>query len=341
MLFRHKEKRSSTLKRFLYIIGKILLPLLLSAFIMWWMYRGVAWTEVRQALSVRMRWDWMLLSMPFGVLAQVWRAMRWRQSLEVIAERPRLNTSVNAVFLSYASSLAVPRVGEFLRCAVLKRWDGVRFTGSVGTVLSERVVDMLIVLLLMFFTVFAQIPVFVDFMARTGMSLSGMLRGFSLMGYFVTGVCACFALLMLWLLLHRLNFLQRANGVLQQLLAGVMGIRRVRRKGLFVFYSVGIWVAYFFHFYLTFYCFSFSQDLGVAAAMVAFVVGTFAVLVPTPNGAGSWHFAVKTVMVLYGVGGCDASLFVLIVHTLQTLLVALLGMYAVIALSLTQKRDFR
>ena len=71
---------------------------------------------------------------------------------------------------------------------------------------------------------------------------------------------------------------------------------------------------------------------------MAFVVGTFAVLVPTPNGAGPWHFAVKTILVLYGVGQTDAAIFVLLVHTLQTLLVALLGIYALVALFLTKPR---
>ena len=70
---------------------------------------------------------------------------------------------------------------------------------------------------------------------------------------------------------------------------------------------------------------------------MAFVVGTYAVLVPTPNGAGSWHFAVKTVLVLYGVGQTEAAVFVLIVHTLQTLLVAVLGLWSMMALSLRRK----
>ena len=93
-------------------------------------------------------------------------------------------------------------------------------------------------------------------------------------------------------------------------------------------------MSYYLHFYLTFYCFDFTAGLGPLAALVAFVVGTFAVLVPTPNGAGSWHFAVKTILVLYGVGQTEAALFVLIVHTLQTLLVALLGVWSSACLAL-------
>ena len=106
--------------------------------------------------------------------------------------------------------------------------------------------------------------------------------------------------------------------------------------GYFLFNSVAIWVCYFLHFYLTFFCFKSTEGLGIDVAMVAFVVGTFAVLVPTPNGAGPWHFAVKTVLVLYGVGASEGALFALVVHTVQTLLVAVLGLYAVAALALTK-----
>ena len=95
-------------------------------------------------------------------------------------------------------------------------------------------------------------------------------------------------------------------------------------------YSVGIWVSYFLHFYLTFYCFDFTAELGPIVALVAFVVGTFAVIVPTPNGAGPWHFAVKTVLMLYGVDGNNGAMFVLIVHSLQTMLVAVLGLIGLI-----------
>lgn len=93
-----------------------------------------------------------------------------------------------------------------------------------------------------------------------------------------------------------------------------------------------IWISYFLHFYITFNCFGFTTDLSISVALVAFVVGSIAVIVPTPNGAGPWHFAVKTILVLNGVGEDDAVTFALIVHTIQTSLTALLGVYAILAL---------
>lgn len=317
---------------------KIGVPLVLAAGILWWMYRGIRWEELVDALSQKMSWTWMLLSMPFGILAQVLRAVRWRQVLAPAGEKPRLSTCVHAVFLSYASSLVVPRVGEVLRCGVLKRYEGTNFTCLVGTVVTERIIDTLLILVLSLLTFLTQIPVFLNFFQETGVSLSGLFNKFSLTGWIVTAVCGLLALVCIVLVSRRFRILSRTTSVLSDLKNGLLSVREVENPLLFIVYSVGIWVSYFLHFYLTFFCFDFTAGLGLLPALVAFVVGTFAVLVPTPNGAGSWHFAVKTVLVLYGVGQTDAALFVLIVHTLQTLLVALLGVWSSIALALRKSR---
>ena len=312
-------------------------PLLLAAGILWWMYRGIRWEELGDALSHRMSWTWMWLSMPFGILAQVLRAVRWRQVLAPLDEHPRLSTCTHAVFLSYASSLVVPRIGEVLRCGVLRRYEGTNLSRSVGTVVTERVIDTVLILLLSFLTFLTQIPVFLTFFRHAGVSLSTVLGTFSTTGYLVTAACALLAILCIVLLTRRLCFFSRTKAVLSDLKDGLLSVRDVEHPLRFIVCSVGIWVCYFLHFHLTFFCFDDTSCLGLPAAMVAFVVGSFAVLVPTPNGAGSWHFAVKTVLVLYGVGQTSAAMFALIVHTLQTLLVALLGVWSVLALAIRKK----
>ena len=306
---------------------RVVLPIVFGGAILWWMYRGFLWDEVVDALRHDMRWEWMLLSMPFGVLAQVFRGLRWRQMLDPMDEHPRRMSCVRAIFLSYASSLVVPRVGELLRCGYLNRYEGTRMSRALGTVVTERVVDVVIILLLTLVTVVCQVPVFVHFMRRTGLSMESLVFDFSWAGWLVTSLCALLVGVMVYFLLRRLRVFDRSRQVLHDLVDGLLSIRQVRDKGIFGLYSVGIWVSYYLHFYLTFYCFDFTADLGPTVALVAFVVGTFAVIVPTPNGAGPWHFAVKTVLMLYGVDGNDGAMFVLIVHSLQTMLVAVLGLF--------------
>lgn len=318
-------------------ILRIVLPLVIGGAILWWMYRGFDWDTLQRAMTSEMNWTWMWLSFPFGILAQVFRALRWRQVLRPLGERPRLHTSVNAIFLSYASSLVVPRVGEVLRCGVLKRYDGVSFSRGLGTVVTERVVDMVMIALLSVLVFVLQIPVFLQFFEQTGVSLSAVLGRFSLTGWLVTGLSILLIVGMGVYLLRRIELMKRTRAVLQELTEGLLSVRQVEGRALFLLYSVAIWVCYFLHFYLTFFCFKSTEGLGVDVAMVAFVVGTFAVLVPTPNGAGPWHFAVKTVLMLYSVPGDEGALFALIVHTVQTALVAALGVYALLALTLTGK----
>ena len=317
---------------------KIGVPLALAVGILWWMYRGIGWEELTDALSHKMSWTWMLLSMPFGILAQVLRAIRWRQVLAPAGEKPKLSTCTHAVFLSYASSLVVPRVGEVLRCGVLRRYEGTNFTCCVGTVVTERIIDTLVVLVLSMLVFLTQIPVFLNFFQETGVSMSGLLSQFSLTGWLVTAVCGLLALVCVVLVSRRFRIFSRTKSIVSDLRNGLLSVKEVENPLLFIVYTLGIWASYFLHFYLTFYCFDFTASLGPLAALVAFVVGTFAVLVPTPNGAGSWHFAVKTVLVLYGVGQTDAALFVLIVHALQTLLVALLGVWSSIMLALRKSK---
>ncbi len=327
-----------TVKKLVNFTIKGILPFVFAAAILWWMYRGFHWEEFSVALSQDMSWTWMLLSLPFGISAQVFRALRWREMLASLGEKVRLSTCIHSIFLSYASSLVVPRVGEVLRCGVLSRQDGANFSRLLGTVMSERVVDMLVVLVISSITMFLQIPVFMRFCSHTGMSLDALLGQFTSTGYLVTAICGVVALVTGVFILYKINIFSRTRTVLSELYAGRLSVFRLILPIGVWFHTGGIWASYYQHFYLTFRCFGFTEHLGPMVGLVAFVVGCFAVLVPTPNGAGPWHFAVKTVLVLYGVSADNGALFALVVHSIQTLLVALLGLYAMAALSFAKRR---
>lgn len=321
------------------VIVKILLPLLLGGAILYWMYRGFDFNSISHVLFHEMDWTWMLLSFPFGILAQLFRGWRWNQTLEPLGERPRRSTSVNAIFLSYAASLVIPRVGEFTRCGVLKRYDGTSFSKSLGTVVTERAIDSLLVAGVTGVTLLLQLNVFNIFFDRTGTSVDSILSRFSAAGYAVTIICGLSALVLLHFLLKKLSFYNKVKATLGGIWQGVISLKNVRNIPLFIVFTLGIWASYFLHYYLTFFCFDFTEHLGLGCAMVTFVVGSIAVLVPTPNGAGPWHFAVKTMLILYGVADEHALYFVLIVHTVQTMLVMLLGVWAWVALNFTTIRN--
>ena len=318
---------------------KILLPLLLGGAILYWMYRDFDFRSIQHVLLHEMDWTWMLLSLPFGILAQAFRGWRWRQTLDPIGEHPRRTTCVHAVFLSYAASLVVPRIGEFMRCGLLKRYDGTSFAKALGTVVTERAIDTLLVACIATGTILFQMSVFGTFFDKTGTSLDTLLQ-FSPTGWFVTAICCIAALLLLHFLLRRLSIYDKVKTTLHGIWQGVASLKDVKNIPLFLFFTVGIWLCYFIHYYLTFFCFDFTAHLGLSCALVSFIVGSIAVIVPTPNGAGPWHFAVKTMLILYGVADYQALYFVLIVHTVQTILVILLGVYAWVVLSFSRVRRY-
>ncbi|MBO5580749.1 MAG: flippase-like domain-containing protein [Prevotella sp.] len=321
------------------VILKILMPLFLGGAILYWMYRGEDWQQILHVMTEEMDWTWMLLSFPFGILAQIFRGWRWRQSLEPVGEHPRFSVSIHAIFLSYAASLVIPRVGEFTRCGVLKRYDNISFAKALGTVVTERAIDSLLVMGIAAIVLLLEMSTFGMFFRKTGTNLQTILHGFSWAGYLVAAISAIAILILLHFLLRKLSIYNKVKMTFKGIWEGVISLKDVRNIPLFVFFTLGIWVSYFLHYYLTFFCFDFTADLGLSCALVTFIVGSIAVIVPTPNGAGPWHFAVKTMLILYGVADEHALYFVLIVHTVQTMLVILLGIYAWVALNFTSKKS--
>ena len=332
--------------------AKIIFPILLGGAILYWMYRGEDFSRIKHVLTDEMDWTWMLLSFPFGIMAQMFRGWRWKQTLDPIEDlspsnvkqsttgqkiRVRNTTCLHAVFISYAASLVIPRIGEFSRCAVLKRYDGISFSKALGTVVTERAVDTLIVMLYSGIILLIEMSIFGTFFRKTGTSFDHILGSFSLTGWLVTATCGIAVLILLHLLLKNFSIYNKVKMTLSGIWEGVLSLRGIKNLPLYLFFSVGIWVMYFLHYYLTFFCFDFTADLGIGCALVSFVVANFAVIVPTPNGAGPWHFAIKIMLILYGVADEQALCFVLIVHTVQTLLVVALGIYAWAALLFTKR----
>lgn len=304
-----------------------MLPFVLGIGILWWMYRGTNWSDFGHYVLHEMNWWWMLLSLAFGILPQMARAWRWKMALEPLGEHPRRTSCIDAIFMSYAASLVIPRVGEVTRCGTLKTADGVSFTKSLGTVVTERLVDSLLMLLFTGIAFLLQLPMFLRFLKETNTNIGDLLYRFTGTGYIVTFICLVAALIAGFVAIRRFSFFKKGRDMLRDMWEGVLSLRKVRNLPLYLFYSVLIWVGYFLHFYIAFFSFDFTAHLSMGAAFLIFCVGTFAVLVPTPNGAGPWHFAVKTMLVLYGVAETQAIMFALTVHTIQTALVVLLGAF--------------
>ena len=316
---------------------QVIFPLLLGIFILVWVYRDFNFQRVGEVMLHGMDYGWIALSLLFGVFANLFRGWRWRLALEPLGEYPKTANCVYAIFISYASNLVIPRVGEVTRCGVLSKYDGISFPKSLGTVVSERMIDTLCVGLITGVVLLLQMPVFATFFAETGTNVGRYAEVLTSRHFYLIILCVLAILVLAFFLIRNIALFAKLKGILQNVWQGIVALKDIRQIPLYIIYTLGIWVCYFLEFYLAFFAFDFSAGLGISAGLVMFVVGTLAVIVPTPNGAGPWHFAVMTMMMLYGVGKEDAGIFAFLVHGIQTFLLILLGIYGLLALPFTNK----
>ena len=317
---------------------KIVLPLLIAGALLYWMYRDFDFTEVKRIFLDEMNLWWLFASLIPITLSHIFRGLRWLITLEPLGYRPKTGDSIDSIFVAYAANVLVPRVGEVSRCAVLTKYDKVPFSKALGTLVAERLIDMLLVLLFVCVMLLTQLDVFLSLFAQTGTneaSLAELLTSPKTYLFVVAVVAACVAL---WIPLRKTKLYAKVKQAISGFVDGLLSLKTMHRKGLFLLYTIGIWVGYFLEFYFAFYCFPFTAQLSVVQALVIFAAISLAIIIPTPNGAGPWHFVVISMMTLYGVSHTDASSFALIVHTFQTLGVIMLGVYGWVALQVRNRK---
>lgn len=328
------------MKKILNITLKTLLPIILGAAILFWIYKDFDFDRVSDVIFKELNWWWFALSTFFGVMSHVIRGWRWRIALEPLGYTPRTSNCVYSIFIAYAANLVVPRVGEVSRCAVLDRCDNVPFMQSLGTVVAERLIDTVMVVVLVALALALQWKIFYEFfISASGGSGSGDVAS-SITNTAIIAVSAVAIMVLCYIVIKKMALFTKIKSIISNFWEGVTSLGKMKNFSLFTIETIGIWFCYFMQFYLCFFYFPFSSDLSVAAGLLLFVAGSVAVVVPTPNGAGPWHFAVISMMVLYGVSQSDAGMFALIVHSSQTALVALLGVIGLIMVKGKKKEIF-
>lgn len=319
-------------------ILKIVLPLLIAGALLFYMYRDFNFTEAKRIFLHEMNVWWLVMSFVPITLSHVMRGLRWLITLEPLGYYPKKKDCIDSIFVAYAANVLIPRVGEVSRCAVLARYDKVPFSKALGTLVAERLIDMLLVLVFVCVMLLTQLDVFVSLFAQTGTNKASLVSLIaSPKTYIVLGI-AIAVVWLLWIWLKKTALYLRIKQMVNGFVAGLLSLKNMHRKGMFFLYTIGIWIGYFLEFYLAFFCFPFTAELSVVQALVIFAAISLAIVIPTPNGAGPWHFVVIAMMTLYGVSQTGASSFALIVHASQTLWVMLLGIYGWVALQVRSKK---
>lgn len=337
-----KDKKAGTRRPFLSNNTKRYLKVLLFAglgfLILWLITRnqdvGKIWLEVRQA-----NYGWVLLTLVFGVLSHIARAIRWNILIAELGERPPLATTFYALMTGYLANLAVPRLGEITRCATLSRYSKISFNGLIGSVVAERVFDMISILVLIFLTVLFQFQFLKEFLEKYVVApVIGLVSGNILLIIILMVVLLISGVLVLrYLYGVNRNNAGISSKIKRQLLGfwrGVISLAYIKHKFWFFILTVLIWFFYFLTVYLIFFALPGTSFLGVSAGFTILVMGTLGVVAPVPGGVGTYHFIVITTMTeLLSVTPESATSYAYISHAAQMVLIIVVGGFSWMALS--------
>jgi hypothetical protein len=319
------EKRVRAFLQYLVLIG-------LTALLLWLSLRGISGTgEEGKGEFIWRAWQksdkLLLLAMAaVALVSHVLRAERWRMLLAPSKNYVTLGSSFLSLMIGYLVNLAVPRGGEVSRCYNLYKLEKTPVEISFGTVVVERVVDVLCLLVLIMLSFVMEWERLRDFIATLPLGSASIGVQIPLWVYVALAALAAGATAFYFL---------RKNEKLRQLIAGfkegLLSVFRLERKGLFVGYSIAIWVLYFVMSYLVIKAFPETATLGTSAVMTLFAVGAIAMAVPLPGGAGSYHTLVPMALVaLYQMNKADAVAFVFIFHAWQTLIMIVGGLVSLL-----------
>ncbi len=327
-------------------VAKYLLLLSLSGALMWYALRNLDFARIGEELRAA-KWQWVALSILVTLPGYFSRAWRWKMQLDAAGQRSGFWTTYHAMMVGYLANLVLPRAGEVVRCTVLTRTAGVPVKVSLGTVITERVIDLFTLLTLLgillllefghlqsFF--YLQFNDSYDSIAANRVTLLLALvavgTGLGLMGWFV------------WRNLEKFRqnrHFQRAAGFLRGLLDGLLSVRRVRSQSAFWFHSVFIWSTYFFTAVALFPALQSTAGLGLNVALALLVIGGFGMAAPVQGGIGVFHLLVQGALMAYGLGKEQGMAYALISHTTQTVLVVLLGGFSFVASTVQTARRKR
>ncbi len=316
---------------------KVVLPLGFGFLLLWWLFREMDLTEIWNVIRHGVRYDIILFSLLFGLFANIVRGLRWGLLIETLGVRFKRSNAINAVLGNYAVNLVLPRVGEVWRCGIVAKYDKISFSKLLGTLLIDRVSDTIMVGTITLFIFNFNIDFFISFFAKNPALLEGFHAMLNSIWIYALAIGLVILVWFVFKYMSRFTLVRKAKELLLNVWAGMKSIWLMDRKWLFLVQTLLIWSGYFCYFYITFYAFDFTRELGIGVGLIAFTMSSIGVAVPVQGGIGPWHFMVIATLLCFGVQENDAAAFALVVHTVQTVWTGLCGLAGIVALPLTNK----
>ena len=304
---------------------------------------GEIWEELKHA-----NYSWLIWSMILALISHYFRALRWNQLINQMNYKTSALTTFYAVMIGYLANLALPRMGEITRCVVLSKKDNIPFNSLFGSVIAERVFDLVVLILIIIIVLLAQITEIGGFLNRiliepimgsyTGNFWAIIVVVSSLIVLVIIGIII-FKKLKPWLKTTMLY--KKIEEFLEGFMGGLISIAKLEKRGLFLFYTFMIWGLYLAMIVLPFYSFEATSLLNIIDGMTVLAIGSLGIVAPTPGGIGSYHFIITELFIqLYNIPAQAAAAYATANHAAQTLIILLAGGASYILLLLNKRKPF-
>lgn len=327
-------KKINALKTFL----TIAVSLAVAVFFMWLAFRGLDFEKIKGYFA-KANYFWVVAAAVFGILAYWFRAVRWNLLLEPLGYRISNSNSMWTISFGYLMNLTIPRSGELARSTALYGVEKVPVDKSFGTIILERVVDLICMIGFLGLTLIFKYNAIAEFYRFATEQKAGAEKSSSNWIWLILGAGLLGAVLFFALrkTLEKLPFFSNIYKIFDGLLQGVLSIFRLKNPVKFILYSIAIWVCYYLAAYLVCFALPETANFTVADGFFIIVVGTLGMMVPASGGIGAFHFALKI-----GIGalflsmgksfdeGAEVGLaYAFISHTMQLVIMVVMGFISI------------
>lgn len=323
-------------------IIKFIVFLGLGLFLVWLITHKLTpqqWQRISEAF--RQADYWILLPVfILSLLSFYFRALRWRLLIHPLGYETGVFTTFSAVMVGYMANLAIPRMGEVTRCGMLARYERIPVDKVIGTMLIERVIDVICLAVLMAVTVLGQPAIVGGFFYRNILARLMPAHGPSAQFYLLAAAGLLVICLLAWLLVRRFRhsrWFRKLYDIARGIKAGFLSIGQLQHKKLFVFHTLVIWLCYFLMIYVGFRCFQATSGLGIGAGLSVLGFGSIGMIL-TQGGIGAYQLIVEKTLQLYGITEAYGFAFGWLSWIAQTLLILVVGFACIIATAFIKRK---
>ncbi len=306
---------------------KIILPLVLGVFLVWYALSKVSINELLVYLE-ESNYSWIIFGVFLGLLSHLSRAYRWRFQLEPMGYSIKLGNSIMAVFATYLINYTIPRAGEVARATILTNYEGVPFEKGFGTIVAERIADMVVMLGIIICTLFLEFDFIYGF----------LIEKFNPVNIIIALTFGAILILFFIRFFRRsdLKIAVKIRSFVNGLIEGVLSIFKMKKKWAFIFHTLFIWGMYLLMFYVTSLSISELDGIPVGAIFIGFISASFSIAA-TNGGIGSYPLAIYAAFSIFGIAEDPSIAFGWIMWASQTLMLILLGGISLIYLPVYNK----